>query len=239
MTEKYLLIGSGRVAFHLTRYFAFLNLPLETWTRSEPLSALDVKASRATHILLAISDSAIEPFLAKHRAMFERQVVVHFSGALSTPQAESAHPLMTFAAGAAYSMETYRSLPFVLESGRKTFAEILPGLPNPHFAINPGEKTLYHALCVMSGNFTTLLWQKAFAQFEEKFDLPKEILIPFLEQTVANLKANLTAPLTGPLARGDEPTIQKHLETLGSDPYAGVYRAMVKAFREENHEIGA
>jgi predicted short-subunit dehydrogenase-like oxidoreductase (DUF2520 family) len=158
---------------------------------------------------------------------------------LSTPLAESAHPLMSFAKEQTYSLETYAKIPFVLESGRKTFEEILPGLHNPHFTIEGAQKTLYHALCVMSGNFTTLLWQKAFLDFESKLGLQREILLPYLDQITANLKSDLQSALTGPIARGDNSTIRKHLETLGPDPYAGVYRAIVKAFNEKKNEISA
>lgn len=237
MTTKYLLIGSGRVSSHFQHYFRLLGLDFTMWKRSDVDLAAIVHES--THVLFLISDTAIEKFIKQHEELFKSKILVHFSGALSTPLAESAHPLMTFAKGEVYELETYKNIPFVTESGRKNFAEILPGLANPHFTIDTDKKTLYHALCVMSGNFTTLLWQKAFHDFEEKLGLPKEILLPYMDQIVANLKNDLQAALTGPLARGDKSTIQKHLQTLGHDPFAGVYRAVVKAYNENKDEIGA
>ena len=239
MTTKYLLIGSGRVSTHFQRYFHLLNIDFESWSRQEGPVVLAEKLSRATHVLCLITDSAIESFIKENVAGLSFEAVVHFSGALTTPLAESAHPLMSFAQDKIYDLETYQTIPFVLERGRRTFVEILPGLSNPHFEIEAEQKTLYHALCVMSGNFSTLLWQKAFTDFQTKLGLPKEILLPYFDQVAANLKSDLESALTGPLARGDNSTSRKHLQTLGQDPYAGVYRAVVKAFKEDKDEVSA
>ena len=51
-----------------------------------------------------------------------------------TTAAECAHPLMTFGLDL-YDLTTYRSIPFILDSGGTPFHELLPGLPNPSFTI--------------------------------------------------------------------------------------------------------
>ena len=81
----------------------------------------------------------------------------------------------------------------------------------------------------MAGNFSTLLWSKAFTDFEQRLGLPASVLHPYLESITANLEGS-DAPLTGPLARGDVATVERHLDALDGDPYAGVYRAFVDAF---------
>lgn len=238
----YLIIGDGRLARHLQAYFRFEALPYLTWSRTSqaspdsPDSNLRSLAAKATHILLAISDSAIEPFLKEHRFLQDK-VCVHFSGALVTPLAASAHPLMTFSqltsSQGAYSHERYLEIPFVLEKGRGSLSNLLPGLKNPSFEIQRDDKVRYHALCVMSGNFTTLLWEKTFREFA-KLGLPKEVLFSYLNQITENLEASPagTSVLTGPLVRGDQTTIEKHLAELGADPYADVYRSFVTAFEK-------
>ena len=113
----YLIIGDGRLARHLRTYLSFLNLPHDQWARStQGPRELTALSERASHVLLAISDSAIEPFLVAQPNLL-RRVCVHFSGAFVHASVASAHPLMTFGPDL-YSVETYRSVPFVFESGR-------------------------------------------------------------------------------------------------------------------------
>ncbi|RYZ63975.1 MAG: DUF2520 domain-containing protein [Proteobacteria bacterium] len=185
--------------------------------------------------MLAVSDSAITSILERFPFLNEK-TCVHFSGSLVTPLAASAHPLMTFAEQT-YTHERYLEVPFVLERGRGKFEDLLPGLRNPSFEIEAEKKVRYHALCVMSGNFTTLLWEKTFAEFA-KLGLPKEVLAPYLGQITENLE---TAPqgasvLTGPFVRGDRKTIETHLKELGSDAYADVYRSFLKAFESTQNQ---
>jgi hypothetical protein len=235
MLAKYLLIGDGRVSTHFGHYFRMLGLPVQTWSRRESESerkrkeSLAEKAAAATHILALINDPAIETFFKENQDLFADKIRVHASGLLSTPLAEGTHPLMTFVRDDLYDLATYKSIPFVLEKGRRPFREVLPGLPNPSFEIEPADKVLYHTLCVLSGNFTVLLWQKAFTEFEARLKLPREILLPYLRRVAANLETRSGSALTGPLARGDQQTISKHLKTLEGDPYEDIYQAFVQA----------
>lgn len=230
MKPVYLLIGSGRLSTHFEAYLRLLGLPVLVWSRRNHLQAdLIAKAEQATHILCLISDSAIESFLKENSNLFKEKTVAHMSGSLVSELAPSVHPLMTFRDSALYDLETYRSIPFVLEKDRKSISELLPGLPNSSFEIEPAQKPLYHALCVMSGNFTTLLWQKAFSDFESKLSLPHEILLPYLKQITRNLEQNPSGALTGPLARKDLATVQRHLQELEGDEFAMVYRGFAQA----------
>jgi hypothetical protein len=229
--SSFLVVGNGRLARHLRRYFELEALPYCAWSRksSENLSHLIASSS---HVLLAISDNAIEPFITEHPELSLKQVV-HFSGSKVIQGAPSAHPLMTFTADAFYDRETYRKIPFILEKNRTPLERLLPGLANPSFEIEADKKGLYHALCTLSGNFTVLLWEKVFADFESKLGLPKSALEPYLRQVTENL---VHAPsgktvLTGPLVRGDNQTIEKHLHELNNDPYRDVYMAFTQAYR--------
>lgn len=231
---QYLLVGGGRMARHAAHYLELLGLTYETWTRREGREALEARARRASHVLILISDRAIEDFLSEHSFLRAAgKVCVHFSGSLSTSLAPSAHPLMTFS-DRLYSIDEYRRIPFVVERGRGSLADLLPGFPNPSYEIDSDSKALYHALCVMAGNFTVLLWEKTFATFAIRFGLPKTVLIPYLERISKNLAESPSGAsvLTGPLARGDRATIDANLDSLSSDPYADVYRAFVSAHEQ-------
>jgi predicted short-subunit dehydrogenase-like oxidoreductase (DUF2520 family) len=223
----YGLIGRGRVATHMARYLEFEALPFVNWHR-EMLSPPEAALASADTILLAISDGAIRPFLADHPELRHRPVV-HFSGSLVIDGAHGLHPLMTFGPDL-YDLETYRSIPFIEEKSGASFRELFPRLDNPSWPLEPDDKALYHALCVLAGNFTTLLWAKAFEDFERRLGLPPEALLPFMAQTCRNTSTTGRMALTGPLARGDMETVKRDLQALEGDPYARVYRAFAEIF---------
>lgn len=229
---QYLVIGSGRTARHMIRYLQLLDLPFQTWNRGSQAenSASHLKdlAQKATHILLAISDSEIENFYQKNLKPFSAAQIIHFSGARVIPGLIDAHPLMSFSQDL-YPLETYRSLAFVTCSDEK---EILPGLKNHFYQISAEEKPLYHALCVASGNFTTLLWQKM-KQGLEEMGIPFSAAHPYLLQITKNL---LTAPdlaLTGPIARKDLTTVKLNDQALNGDAFQNIYRAFVSTYYPE------
>jgi len=230
---SYLVIGDGRVATHFRHYFDLEALPYSTWSRRQNSPRdLEKLSQKSSHALLLLSDRAIAPLMREHPCL-QRLVCTHFSGSLVVDGVAGAHPLMTFNK-TLYTQDFYRRIPFILEKGGGGLQHLLPGLKNPVFEIEREAKALYHALCVLSGNFTVLLWEKVFQEMQAKFALPKAALVPYLAQTAANLAASEPGQsvLTGPLVRGDRAVIDKHLEVLGSDPFRHVYRAFVQAYQE-------
>lgn len=227
---QYLLIGSGRTARHLQNYFRLQQISFSTWSRSQSFSELATLLEKASHVLLLISDSAIEPFFKEHLAGSGKKVV-HFSGALELPGIVSAHPLMTFS-GQAYDLKTYQQIPFVLTS-KEPFSEVLPGLTNPHFQIPEEKKAFYHAMCVMSGNFTNLLWKKMSEELVG-LGLPENVFHPYLKQITQNILADSQGSLTGPIARKDLTTVKKNVLSLNDDNYQEIYRAFLKVYFPES-----
>jgi predicted short-subunit dehydrogenase-like oxidoreductase (DUF2520 family) len=222
----YGVVGRGRVATHITRYLQLESRPVRQWHRGQP-SAPESALGGSEVVLLAISDDAMEPFLAAHPDL-SGATCLHFSGSRAVAGAHGFHPLMTFGPEP-YDRDTYRAIPFVTERGGPAFSSVFPMLPNPAWAIDPAQKALYHALCVLAGNFPTLLWNKAFEMFEARLGLPRTMLAPYLEQTLANTLASGGEALTGPLARGDRGTVERNLRALDGDAYADVYRAFARA----------
>ena len=221
----YLLIGNGRLSRHLQHYLELLDLPYTLWTRCEQ----PPPPTPCSHVLLAIPDDAIEVFLDQHPELAPLQRI-HFSGSLHTSKAWGAHPLMTFGENL-YPDANYADIPFVVDSDAPPFEHLLPGLPNPHHRLDPQLKARYHAECVLSGNFTALLWTHFFKTLEGQLGLPREAALPYLRQVLSNLQSDPN-PLTGPLVRGDRRTLRRNLQALQGDPYHGVYRSFVTAHRK-------
>jgi predicted short-subunit dehydrogenase-like oxidoreductase (DUF2520 family) len=229
----YGIAGDGKLARHFAHYFNLRKIPHARWSRrmqaEDGLTAVQALSDCET-ILVMISDAAIEPWIVEARAAgLITQRFVHFSGALATPMAIGLHPLMSFGMGF-YELAEYERIPFITETGGATFPDVFPTLSNPSFSIPAEHKALYHALCVMSGNFTVLLWQKMFSDFEKKLGVPVEAALPYLERIARNLKSDPGAALTGPLARGDRQTIEKNLESLSGDRFQKIYESFVEAY---------
>lgn len=221
----YLLIGSGRVARHLAHYFNLLNLPLLSWDRSQDPHALARKVAQATHVLLAISDSALEGFFRQHLAGHDK-VFVQFSGAHHFDGMISAHPLMTFGPDL-YELEFYQKIHFTL-TGCHSLADALPGLSNSHSILPVEQKALYHAYCVLGGNFVTLLTTKMLSGFAD-LKIPQEAAKIYSAKILENTYTNTQSALTGPLVRKDASTVNANMNSLLNDPYYGVYQAFLKA----------
>ena len=226
------IVGSGRVASHFVHYFTLLGLPVRTWSRQVPSPSPPEALAACGTILVLIRDVAIVPFIEAWPALQEKRLV-HCSGSLVTPLAEAAHPLMTFGPEL-YELADYRAIPFVLDADRSPLAELLPGLPNPSFEIPAADRPYYHALCVMAGNFSTLLWVKLFDELERRYGMPASAAHPYLARVSANVMAEGRGALTGPLVRGDQAAVTANLDALEDDPFHAVYTAFVRAYEERS-----
>lgn len=224
----YGIVGNGRMAKHFMQYLRLLNIDFIHWYREKNINDLKKLADKCSPILILINDDAIADFIQQH-AFLRKNILIHFSGNLITDLAYGVHPLFSFS-NKLHALETYQRIPFMGEKDSPSFETLLPGLQNPYFVIHRNDKIYYHALCVLAGNFTTLLWQKLFSELENKFNIPKEYAFPYLQQITNNLIKDAENALTGPLARGDAKTIEDHLETLKNDSYLEVYRAFVEVY---------
>ena len=241
---NYAIVGGGRLARHFSHYFQLLEISHTRWTRDRGSSfntfdlpdaelRLRETIAGADHVLLLVSDNAIGIMLKQYPFLHEK-TLIHCSGALSFPGVIGAHPLMTFADDL-YALEIYQSVPFMLETGH-SFAELFPKLSNPAFAINVEDKARYHAMCVMAGNFSQILWKGVSDRFEQQLDLPVETLHPYLKQLATNFSQSPETALTGPLARNDVATIGRNLNALNNDPMQGLYRAFVEYYEDDDRQ---
>lgn len=232
----YLLIGSGRVAQHMQRYLAFLSIPYQQWSRRANTTAeLAIFSENCSLILLLIKDNAIAAFVEQYPFLQEK-TLIHFSGQLTLPGIFAAHPLTSFIEQT-YDVATYKKIPFCLAEQGPPLSVLLPGLPNPSYRIPDSLRSFYHALCVISGNFTVLLWQKFFKEMEERFQIPKEATFIYLQQVMANLMHCPAQALTGPLVRNDQATLEAHLTALRDDEYLSIYQAFISVYQTMKRSI--
>lgn len=230
--QKYLIIGNGRMAKHFCHYLRLLNLSFTSWSRATGTEqSLHVALQQASHVIVLISDAAIPQFVKQWQKDHQDKIWVHFSGQLNHPTVFSAHPLMSFA-NELYDLATYHCVPFVLTQDTLPFNQLLPSLPNKAHAIPADLKTFYHAMCVISGNFTSLVWNKFFNELQN-LGVPRKIAIPYLQKITQNLINDPKNALTGPLVRGDQSTIRAHLKALEDDDFLPIYQAVLEYFKNK------
>ena len=236
--SPYGFAGDGRLSRHWRHYFSSLGIHWKLWSRGlaraggpAPAQALE----DCEVILLAVSDDAVAPVLARLRVegLADRQFV-HFCGGRSFPGAWGAHPLMSFGP-ALYEPAFYRGIPVFAEADDarpdaiRRFHALFPALPNPCFALPIADKAYYHALCALAGGMTAVLWRDFFAAMSSRFGAPREALADYPRRIVENVLASSNGALTGPVARGDTGTIEAHLEALDGSSLGAVYRAFIAA----------
>lgn len=232
---RYLLMGDGRIAHHFQHYFNLLHLSFQTWNRHQPLELLKNSLHDSTHVLLLISDNAIDTMAKLCLNTTKNSLLVHCSGSIVSEYAYGAHPLMTFNSSL-YSFVHYQEMPFIIDHDAPDFSDLLPGLSNDYARLNTALKAKYHALCVLSGNFSCLLWQKFFDEMEDSFHLPATLLHPYLQRQMENLCRDHRSALSGPLVRNDRQTIQRNIQALHDDPSQAVYQSFVDYYKEMHHE---
>ncbi len=153
---------------------------------------------------------------------------LHSSGALSSRELNplrvaglalaSAHPLMTFVAGAHPSLA---NVPFAIEGDGpavKVARSIVHGLGGNSFLLPASRKAAYHAWATMTSPlllaFLVTLEEAGSAAGLSKKDARRKSL-PIIMQTLANYsRLGPARSFSGPLVRGDTETVAKHLAAL-------------------------
>jgi predicted short-subunit dehydrogenase-like oxidoreductase (DUF2520 family) len=201
-------------------------------------------------VILAVADDAIRllaDILAQGGSVRADQVVLHLSGVHgqevlgplvgSRAALGSLHPLQTIsepehAAGRLKgAWAAVEGMPRAVEAAERLARDL--GL-RP-FRLPSAAKPIYHAGAVFASNYFVVV--EAVAQRLLRHAGLSEgeawqALRPLVESTLENLsRQQLAAALTGPVARGDEATIRRHIESLTQDD-ALLYRALGRAALE-------
>ena len=231
-TATVLIIGSGRLARHLIHWFSLEahHSKLLTWDRHQNPHAIHKYVLQATHVWLAITDSAIVPFYEKYISGHDI-TAVHFSGALHDERIISAHPMMTFS-DQLYEDTFYSQIYFGLTGYSNLSDEILsplPGFKNAFYIVEPESKPLYHALCVVAGNFPQMLWSEV-SNLAAKQKIPQAALNIYIQKITENFLLYGPQALTGPFVRQDILTIDKNIQSLSGTLLEKIYTSFKKVF---------
>ncbi len=198
----------------------------------------NIKTARAGKIVfLCLPDEEIEKVttvLAGADVNWSKKFVFHCSGLIPSEVLKplrdkgtltaSFHPIQSFAQKKTPPAQ-FENIYFGLEGcteGLALASKIVRQLGGHPLILQPEDKALYHAACSTASNFFVVLLEMAVSLLK-KIDLQEEkalqILLPLMKGTLHNVKKlNIRTSLTGPVIRGDQKSIQKHLEALRHFP---------------------
>lgn len=239
---SYALAGDGRLATSLKPYLEHHGARVTQWSRAREATGkcppIDTVVGSADTVLLAISDDALPGFLDQSGPAFGDRTIVQFSGALSLPGIAGLHPLASFPPHP-MKMDALSRVTFTSEVGGPGMAEIFPMLPNPSFAIPADAKPLYHALAVLTGNLSSLVWNLCAEVARDRLGAdPAALYAPYFASIVDGFAASPHDSLTGPAARGDVETLRRNLAALEHDPaLSDLYRTFLRVARSSGKPV--
>lgn len=224
---KVALIGKGNLGTHL---YQVLNekVDLQWYGRDFP-NSID-----ADIVIVSISDSQT----AKVCAQIDAPLVVHTAGALSMLDQDNAgvfYPLYSFTKDAAVD---WTQIPFLIETcdaqhiGK--LEKLVSAIGAKQYHITSEQRTKLHAAAVMVNNFTNHLYTLAQEHCQE-YQLPFEVLHAIMKQ--GPNKAIELGPQnaqTGPASRGDQSTVNAHLEQINNPLTRELYSLLSESIFKRN-----
>ena len=238
---KLALMGQGSLGRSIHLLLASSSIETETWRRGQAIPTADV-------YWLLVPDGAIAEVAA---AIPVGSIVLHASGALGSQALEphiergTLHPAASFP-GPEVRLPCLTGVRAVVSgtplasNAAHRIAEALGLVP----VLLEGDRRLYHAACVLSGNFTTALLHEARRVAEAAGIPPADALAltsDLARTTLENAaQSGPAAALTGPFVRGDVEIIAGHRRALAENrPQAlEVYDALAKSALELAQTFG-
>ena len=205
------IVGQGNLGQHLA---SGLQNAFQITTHGR---ALDIP-NTAEVIIVCVPDDATAQVCA---ALPQGALIVHTAGAVpmcETPRSGVLYPLYSFTKGATVN---WAQVPFLLEAHSDEDLAILTNIAKAlsplTYEVNSAGRNQLHVSAVMVNNFTNHLYTLAFAHAKEH-KLPVETLFAIMQQGPDKAIAmGPQAAQTGPASRGDQKTIDAHLERI-TDP---------------------
>jgi len=249
MTEGSISIGiagSGRVAQALGRLLSELGEPVVAIAGRNPErtalaarfiggrtlpSTMEKLPRLASHVLIAVSDAAVEPVaLVLAQSGFRSGIALHTCGAMGQGalavlsargvSCGALHPLQSFAS-AEEGLSTVAGSSFAVDGDPEALlwaSSIVRLVGGRVLRIQPEFRSLYHTAAVMASSYIAALIQGAVETLEAA-GVPRSdgltALAPLVRTCAENsLRIGPVEALTGPIERGDSTTVSVHLRDL-------------------------
>jgi hypothetical protein len=229
---RLLIFGAGRVGLSMAGYARHLGVDATIVRRPEAEgdpAIVRERIGRADAVAAAIPDDRIPAWLEQWKEAIGRRTAIHFSGARNFEGMAGYHPLYSFPTTPLVP-DVMARIAIVRDKGAPAFASIFSGAINPDYEIEPGDRPLYHAIAVLSGNFAAHLWNESAGVLAARFGIePASVLGAYLSGLVDRFRERPFDSMTGPVVRKDAATIAANLKALAAEPRL---KALYEAFLE-------
>jgi len=206
--------------------------------RAMPASTISNLNDFSTVYVLAVPDDAIASVareLSGIGYVSDDAIVVHTSGATPASVLQPYFPNY----GVFYPLQTmkreqgmnFKGIPVCIQGSDKYWENFLldmgEAISDEVHLINDEQRAALHLAAVFVNNFTNAILQASHDITAEQ-QLPFRLLQPLLQKTIQQVKGKTPKSLqTGPALRGDQKTLERHLQQLEAHPQlADIYRAM-------------
>ena len=245
--EKIVMIGAGRLAWHLASALQKQGLEIiqvfnRTPARGRRLAGRtgasytgnirDINLSADLYIM-AVSDEALAVLAAELR--LADRLVVHTSGSMAldilAPVSKITgvfYPLQTFAHASRIS---FKQIPVCIEAtssdAEHQLHQLALRLTRTVCILDSEKRRMLHLGAVFVSNFTNHLYGVAEELLGSR-NIPFSMLEPLIRQTAANAsRGNIFTLQTGPAVRGDLRVLENHYELLAGYPgYLEIYKTI-------------
>ncbi len=256
---KIVIVGSGRIAWHLGKRLKSKGLPIaQVISRTAENAALLAETLRipwsdnpadlipdADWLILAVKDDAIESVAETFAPYAQDALVTHTSGGTAgTVLAPFFERYGVFYPLQSFSLEhtpIWSKIPFCVDAQAEEdvffLKKIAKTIGNLVYRVTDEQRASLHVAAVFANNFAN----RCFAIAEKIMDdteLPFELLHPLMEETLAKALQDSPARMqTGPAMRGDVATVRRHLDLLEAHPeLQEIYREISENINPELSE---
>lgn len=245
---KIAILGSGNVAYHLTKMFKEKNIPIsQIFGRNEkdlqeiseqfeiPFSTTEL--ADAELYFIAVNDDAVAAISKNIKN--QNSLVAHTSGSLPKEILEgnyrkaSFYPLQTFSKS---KMLQYSEIPFFVEAENEADSQILENLAlkiSEKVMKSDYEKRKYiHLTAVFACNFVNHLFARA-KEISDSQQIPFHYFLPLIKETTSKIeKIEPKLAQTGPAIRNDEKILQLHEALITEEEHLKIYQVMNESIKK-------
>ncbi len=244
MIESCVIIGSGNLAYHISKAFQTTDINiLQLFGRNEEktksiaqkfnipycIDELDLILDADIYII-CVSDSAIDQVAAIDQ--LKNKFLVHVAGSINisvlakyTQTYGVMYPLQTFSS---FRDLSYSEIPFFIEGSstqeEDELTEFVKNISEKICIMNSRDRLYLHLSAVIANNFSNHMFAIA-DQLLKKHKLSFDYLRPLILETAQ--KAMISTPLdaqTGPAVRNNPDVMAKHIELLNEhDDWQKIY----------------
>ncbi len=251
MQQKIVLIGAGNMGYHLGQQLFKCKTGLcQIYSRTKKKAKLLSQKTAATPFvtdlndirgdadlyIVAIKDDAISEVAEGLKALGKAgKLIVHTSGVTPTSVFQpwfsrygALYPFQSFSINRALN---FSDIPICYHANNKSDSQLLKSLGIAlnckTYPINDKERSILHVNGVFVNNFTNYLYQISWDITKEEgiaFDLLRPLILETAQKIMDHQPEDMQ---TGPAIRGDQKSMQRHLDYLESWPeFKKVYEVL-------------